>query len=109
TMGGDTVRSRGDHQPNCFNFAPKGFLFWGQGAATDAGPPAPGRPGETPLNGTIIAINPSDPQLNIYATGLRNPFGMAFNPAGELFAADAGSGELCQDVGGQEGPEYSSP
>ncbi|HMG35753.1 MAG TPA: PQQ-dependent sugar dehydrogenase [Blastocatellia bacterium] len=105
----DNLPSQGDHQTNRLKFAPNGFLFFGQGSATDAGTPAPGRPGETPLNGTIIAINPSDPQLNIYATGLRNPFGMAFNPAGELFAADVGSGELCQNVGGQGCPEDVSP
>src|SRR5262249_18319560 len=71
---------------------------------------AAGHPAETALNATIIAIDPDNPQLNIFATGLRNPFGMTFNPAtGDLFAVDVGSGELCQNVGGQGCPEDLAP
>jgi hypothetical protein len=35
--------------------------------------------------------------LSVVATGLRNPFGIAFHPdTGDLFATDGGSGEICQ-------------
>jgi len=91
----DNLPSQGDHQTDRLKFGPDGRLYFGQGSATDAGTPDPGRPAEGTLNATIISIDPDNPQLNIVATGLRNPFGMAFHPeTGELFATDGGSGEL---------------
>jgi len=95
----DSLPSEGDHQTDKLKFGPDGLLYIGQGSATDAGTPDPGRPAEGPLNGTFLRINvdTTAPQPEVFAKGLRNPFGMAFDPAsGALFSTDVGAGELCQ-------------
>ncbi len=102
--------STGDHQTNKLRFGKDGLLYFGQGSATDNGIPKDvGRPTEGPLNATILRfnINTPNPTPEVFATGLRNPFGMAFHPEnGELFATDGGSGELCQ---GGACPEDTAP
>ena len=107
----DGLPSDGDHQTNKLRFGPDGLLYIEQGSATDNGTPSPGRPAEKPLNGTVLRVNvdAANPQstLEVFATGMRNPFGMAFHPEnGELFATDVGSGELCQV---EPCPEDTSP
>lgn len=95
----DGLPSLGDHQTNRLRFGPDGLLYFGQGSATDNGTPKDGRPAEGPLNGTMLRINVDapNPTPEVFATGLRNPFGMAFHPVnGELFSTDGGSGEICQ-------------
>jgi glucose/arabinose dehydrogenase len=95
----DGLPSGGDHQTDRLKFGPDGLLYIGQGSATDNGTPDPGHLAEGPLNGTILRINVDTPSLQpeIFAKGLRNPFGMAFDPvSGALFAADVGAGEICQ-------------
>ncbi|HKP87981.1 MAG TPA: PQQ-dependent sugar dehydrogenase [Blastocatellia bacterium] len=93
----DGLPSEGDHQTNRIKFGPDGMLYIGQGSSTDNGIARPGRPEERTFNSTILSIDVNNPVINIFATGLRNPFGMAFHPeSGELFATDGGSGEICQ-------------
>src|SRR5262249_13830046 len=95
----DGLPSNGDHQTDRLKFGPDGLLYFGQGSATDNGTPEPGRPSEGPLNGTILRINVDNPfpQPELFAKGLRNPFGMAFDPvSGALFCTDVGPGEVCQ-------------
>ena len=93
----DGLPSEGDHQTNKVKFGPDGLLYFGQGSSTDNGTPKAGRPPERPFNATIMRIDVDNPQASIFASGLRNPFGMAFHPEnGELFTTDGGSGELCQ-------------
>ena len=95
----DGLPSQGDHQTNRLRFGPDGLLYIGQGSATDDGNPKPGRPAEGPLNATMLRIDVDapNPTPEVFATGLRNPFGMAFHPVnGELFSTDGGSGEICQ-------------
>jgi glucose/arabinose dehydrogenase len=95
----DGLPSTGDHQTDRVRFGPDGLLYFGQGSATDNGVPKPGRPAEQPLNATMLRINVDvpNPTPEVFATGLRNPFGMAFHPVnGELFSTDGGSGEICQ-------------
>jgi glucose/arabinose dehydrogenase len=92
----DNLPSSGDHQTSKIKFGPDGLLYIGQGSATDAGTPAPGRPAEGPLNGAILRLNVDTGQLEVYATGLRQPFGLAVHPDnGELFSVDVGKGEFC--------------
>ena len=90
----DNLPSQGDHQTNKLKFGPDGLLYIGQGSLTDAGNgPVP----EGPLNATILRIDVDNPipQVEVFATGLRNPFGIGFDPAnGQVFATDIGSGEL---------------
>ena len=93
----DNLPSEGDHQTDRLKFGPDGMLYFGQGSSTDNGTPVGGRPAESTLNATILRIDVDNPTINIVATGLRNPFGMAFHPEnGALFATDGGSGEVCQ-------------
>jgi glucose/arabinose dehydrogenase len=92
----DNLPSNGDHQTNKIKFGLDGLLYIGQGAATDAGTPQPGRPAEGPLNGAILRLNVDTAQLEVYATGLRQPFGLAVHPDnGALFSVDVGKGEFC--------------
>lgn len=94
----DNLPSEGDHQTDRLKFGPDGLLYFGQGSSTDAGTPKPGLPPERPLNASMLRIDVDNPaSLQPFATGLRNPFGMAFHPGnGQLFCTDGGSGELCQ-------------
>ena len=93
----DGLPSEGDHQTDKLKFGPDGLLYFGQGSSTDNGTADEGRPVERPLNATILRIDVDNPQVSVFATGLRNPFGMAFHPEnGQLFTTDGGSGEICQ-------------
>jgi hypothetical protein len=93
----DGLPSHGDHQTNKLKFGPDGLLYFGQGSATDNGVADPGRPTDGPLNSTILRVDPDNPIVEVFASGLRNPFGIAFHPEnGQLFSTDGGSGELCQ-------------
>ncbi|HJZ70012.1 MAG TPA: PQQ-dependent sugar dehydrogenase, partial [Blastocatellia bacterium] len=94
----DGLPSDGDHQTTRLKFGLDGRLYVGQGSSTDAGTPEPGHPGERLYNASILRIDDVDnPSISVFATGLRNPFGIGFDPAsGQLFATDIGSGELCQ-------------
>lgn len=93
----DGLPSEGDHQTDRLKFGPDGLLYFGQGSSTDAGTPSPGRPPERLYNASVLRIDVDNPAISVVATGLRNPFGMAFHPEnGELFTTDGGSGELGQ-------------
>ncbi len=95
----DGLPSGGDHQTDRLKFGPEGLLYFGQGSATDAGEAKPGRPQEGPLNAKMLRVDvdAENPAPEVFAAGLRNPFGMAFHPVnGELFSTDGGSGEICQ-------------
>ncbi len=92
----DNLPSNGDHQTNKIRFGPDGLLYIGQGSATDNGTPTPGRPAESILSGAILRVDVDNPQVNVYAGGLRQPFALAFHPTnGELFSVDVGKGEFC--------------
>jgi glucose/arabinose dehydrogenase len=93
----DGLPSEGDHQTDRLKFGPDGLLYFGQGSSTDAGTPDPGRPPERLYNASLLRIDVDTPVISVVATGLRNPFGMAFHPvSGELFTTDGGSGEVGQ-------------
>ncbi|MBM2826078.1 MAG: Glucose/sorbosone dehydrogenase-like [Dehalococcoidia bacterium] len=74
----------GRHQNNGLTFGPDGRLYVTSGSATNAGPEP------SPLNATILRANPDGSDLAVYARGLRNPYDLAFNDKGELFATDNG-------------------
>lgn len=74
----------GRHQNDGLAFGPDGKLYWGQGTTTDAGPES------DPRAGTIMRANADGTQVEIYARGLRNPYGITFTPDGELWATDNG-------------------
>ena len=90
----DNLPSQGDHQTTKLKFGPDGLLYVGQGSSTDAGS---GQFPEGPLNAAILRVNVdnANPQPEVFATGLRNPFGIAFDPVSkQLFATVISSGEL---------------
>jgi glucose/arabinose dehydrogenase len=50
-------------------------------------------PGQVKANGTILRMRPDGSNLEVYAWGLRNPFGVRWGPDGRLYAADNGFDE----------------
>ena len=93
----DGLPSEGEHQTDRLKFGPDGLLYISQGSSTDNGIPKPGHPDERPLNAAILRVDVDNPStVTVFATGLRNSFGIAFHPDnGALFATDGGSGEIC--------------
>ena len=92
----------GGHQGGTIRFGPNGLIYVGIGEQTEG---QASQSMET-LQGKILRMNPdgSAPEDNpfynfaegiyrlVYAIGIRNPFGLAFDPnSGRLFAADPGS------------------
>ena len=71
----DGLPSEGDHQTDKLKFGPDGLLYFGQGSSTDNGVPEIGRFPERPLNATLLRIDPDNPQVSVFARGLRNPSG----------------------------------
>lgn len=49
--------------------------------------------GEVKANGTILRMNPDGSGLEVFAWGLRNPFGLAFAADGSLYTTDLGFDE----------------
>ena len=47
------------------------------------------RPEHSPGQGHLIRLDPTNGKTETLVTGLRNPFGIAFNPAGDMFTYDA--------------------
>jgi glucose/arabinose dehydrogenase len=45
-------------------------------------------PGEVPCGGAILRVRPDGTGLEVVAWGLRNPFGLAFAPDGELYITE---------------------
>jgi disulfide bond formation protein DsbB len=73
------------HQANGLAWGPDGRLYIGVGSTTDH------RPETHPLAAKILSINPDGSDLQVYATGLRNPFAIVPAPGGGFFAIDNGS------------------
>ena len=47
-------------------------------------------PAAVKANGTIMRMNPDGSELEVYAWGLRNPYGAMWSPDGKLFATENG-------------------
>jgi len=76
----------GRHQTDGLAFGPDGRLYIEQGSIDDHG-----EDGIVPLEASILRANPDGTGLVVYASGLRNPYDLAFHPVtGELFATDNG-------------------
>ncbi len=86
-----------------------GFIYLGQGSTCDHCVES------DPRSGTILRFRPDGSELAVYARGLRNPYDLAFNAAGDLFATDNGRDDLGRDEPGeelnliQEGQNYGWP
>ena len=75
----------GNHQNNGVAFSPDDRLYIGHGSTTNLGPEP------SPMNAAILRANPDGSELTVFASGLRNPYDLAFNSAGDLFATDNGA------------------
>jgi glucose/arabinose dehydrogenase len=96
------------HSNNDLAFGPDGRLYFGVGSTTDAGPIT------VAYEATILSVNPDGSDLRIFATGVRNPYDVAFNAAGDLFATDNGPNALTLTPGDElnhivEGGHYGFP
>lgn len=81
--------STGRHQNNNLEFGSDGWLYMGMGSTCDACAETDTR------NATIMRFNIETGEKEVYASGLRNPFDIAFHPlTGELFATDNGRDDL---------------
>lgn len=70
------------HSNNGIAFGPDNKLYVGVGATTDHGPL------QDKYEASILRMNPDGSDLEIFATGFRNPYDLTFSPKGELFTAD---------------------
>ncbi len=77
-------------------FGPDGYLYVGNGARTDGGRGTTDtnyyQGGETPVTAAMWRFDPKAPKSEpeIYARGLRNPYGFCWNEKGEMFATEHG-------------------
>ena len=98
------------HQNDNLKFGPDGWLYIGVGSTCNA------CDDPDPRSATILRFNVETGDNEIYATGLRNPFDLAFRPStGDLFATDNGRDDLGMDAPFEElnqiiqGGDYGYP
>ncbi len=98
------------HQNDNLKFGPDEWLYIGVGSTCDA------CDDPDPRSASIMRFNIETGESQIYATGLRNPFDIAFQPTtGELFATDNGRDDLGMDAPFEElnhiiqGGDYGYP
>ena len=77
-----------EHQNNDIEVGLDGRLYITVGSTTDHSEEP------EPLAARILVIDLDGSNLETYATGLRNPYGLAFLPDGRLFATDNGPDQL---------------
>jgi glucose/arabinose dehydrogenase len=80
----------GEHQQDNVVVAPGGKrLYWGNGSTCDACKESDAR------SATVLSLRPDGSDLRVVARGLRNPYGLAFQPGtGRLYASVNGQDEL---------------
>jgi len=78
------MQVRGQHQNNHLALGPDGKLYVGVGSTNNRGP-QPHR-----YNASILQVDPTTGDVLVFATGLRNAYGLAFDPRGNLWATDNG-------------------
>ena len=91
-----------NHCVNHLAFGPDGLLYVNSGSRTDGNEqgqdPRYSKAGETPLTACLWRLDPkaAKPEIEIFARGLRNSFGFAWDDAGHLLATE-------------NGPDYDAP
>jgi glucose/arabinose dehydrogenase len=100
----------GNHQNDNPEFGPDGWLYIGVGSACDACEDS------DPRSASILRFNVGTGESEIFATGLRNPYDIAFHPeTGDLFATDNGRDDLGMEAPFEElnhivqGGDYGYP
>ena len=81
------------HAANGIAFGPDGFGYVGVGGRADHGEildgPNAGQQDELhPLEASILRFNPDTGEVSVYATGFRNPYDIAWDSNGQLWATD---------------------
>jgi glucose/arabinose dehydrogenase len=85
----------GMHGPNGIEFGPDGFAYVGVGGRADHGerlvePRIAEQDELTPLEASILRFSPDGEIVEIYARGFRNPYDIAWDGSGRLYATDNG-------------------
>ncbi|HSJ89528.1 MAG TPA: PQQ-dependent sugar dehydrogenase [Anaerolineales bacterium] len=100
----------GKHQNDNLEFGPDGWLYIGLGSTCNACEDS------NPLSASILRFNVDTGDREVYASGLRNPYDLAFQPGtGELFSTDNGRDDLGMDAPFEElnhivpGGDYGYP
>lgn len=106
-----------NHGVSCIEFGPDGMLYVNSGSRTDGGEagldPKYFKGGETDLTAALWRLNPRDdnPQVEIFARGIRNAWGLAWDGEGRMFSVtngpDANSPEELDVV--EKGKHYGFP
>jgi glucose/arabinose dehydrogenase len=98
------------HQNDNLEFGPDGWLYIGVGSTCDA------CQDPDPRSASILRFNVETGESEIFATGMRNPYDIAFHPVtGDLFATDNGRDDLGMDAPFEElnyivqGGDYGYP
>jgi glucose/arabinose dehydrogenase len=79
----------GRHQQDNVVLGRDGRLYWGSGSTCDACRERSAR------SATILSLRPDGSDLRVHARGLRNPYGLAFQPGtGRLYATVNGQDEI---------------
>ena len=98
------------HQNDNLEFGPDGWLYIGVGSTCDACEDS------DPRSASILRFNVETGESQIFATGMRNPFDIAFHPeTGDLFATDNGRDDLGMEAPFEElnhilqGRDYGYP
>jgi glucose/arabinose dehydrogenase len=79
----------GEHQQDNVVLGPNGRLYWGSGSTCDVCRE------RNPRSAAVLSLRPDGSDLRIVARGLRNPYGLAFQPGtGRLYASVNGADEL---------------
>jgi len=86
------------HTNNALTFGPDGRLYFGVGSTSG------GNTESNELAASILSVNPDGSDVKVFARGLSNSFDVAFNAAGDMFAADNQPGD---DVTGGAGDELN--
>jgi glucose/arabinose dehydrogenase len=82
----------GGHSNSGLIVTPEGLVYMTVGGTSDRGPEL------QPLGGTILTMTTAGGTADIHATGLRNPYDIAFCPDGRLYASDNGPDQTPEDV-----------
>jgi glucose/arabinose dehydrogenase/cytochrome c553 len=80
------------HSNNGIALGPDGKLYAAVGGTTDHGPL------HDPLEASILRMNPDGSDLEVFASGFRNPYDLVFSPDGKLFTADNSPDEPDHDL-----------
>jgi putative membrane-bound dehydrogenase-like protein len=98
------------HQNDNLEFGPDGWLYIGVGSTCDA------CEDPDPRSASILRFNVETGESEVVATGMRNPFDIAFHPeTGHLFATDNGRDDLGMEAPFEElnhivpGGDYGYP